>query len=160
MIQLLFLALFFLNQATDPYHVSCNTDVIKSAQPVVRQILCLKNKFNHLTSTAGKINVNISYKTGIGGVSILLVLLLDVSLNVLLLKGVNKRRNDLFIPWLFGQGIRILVCVTTICLTMSLYVFDISSNSVRTAENHTKEIETSSSDDSYTLQNKIRFPPR
>ena len=155
---LLILTLCFLNRAIDqsPHQVNCNSDIIKSSLPGVHQISCLINKLNNIIQ--GKINIfeNISYKTAISSGLILLVLLIDLSLNVLLLKGVSKRRNILFVPWLIGQGIRILTCVTTICLTASLYIFDLSS-SARNAENNANDIETTPRNRTYNLQNKTRF---
>lgn len=160
-IALLILILFVLNQVNDPspYQVNCKSDIVNSTQLGGRKTSCLINKFHNII--AGRINIfkNVSSKTLHGSVLIVLVLLLDLSLNVLLLKGVKKRRSILFLPWLFAQGIRMLVCVTSICVTVSLYIFDISP-SVRIAENDTKEIGTTSTNDTYALQNKTRFLPR
>ena len=55
---------------------------------------------------------------------VLSLILGDLSLNCMLLYAVNKRKNYLFVPWFFSQAIRILFCVTAICLIMSFYVFD------------------------------------
>ena len=55
---------------------------------------------------------------------VLSLILGDLSLNCMLLYAVNKGKNYLFVPWFFSQAIRILFCVTAICLIMSFYVFD------------------------------------
>jgi hypothetical protein len=74
-----------------------------------------------------------------------LILLIDLSLNLLLLHGVRKRSNAHFAHWLVGQGVRILSCVIFICLFMTLYGFDTSRNTEGTADNDIEKIETFSS---------------
>ena len=69
------------------------------------------------------------------GLLILFILTVDLTLNLLLLHGVSKRSNAHFVHWLVGQAVRILSCVSFICLITTLYVFDISIIKKTTADN-------------------------
>ena len=77
------------------------------------------------------------------GVLILIIILIDLSLNVLLLHGVSKKKNFLLVSWLLCQGIRILFVVIAISLTMSRDVFDSSENKKIANNNKSENINSS-----------------
>ena len=159
--ELLFLTLVFLHQATDETRNQkyLEGDERKSNRSDLSQTASLINNFKNIIIGRISISDNISYKTAIGSALILCIPLADLSINVLLIRGVNKRETRFFVPWLIFQGIRILVCITACVVIVSLYIFDLSS-SVRVTENHTIHLtETVANDPHPSMKNNRFLPP-
>ena len=90
--------------------------------------------------------------------TIIFILLLDISFNITLLVGANKRRNALIAAWLVAQGIRILSSIIAICLIVNFVSLGVDNltNSSRMDHKSTNVIGTSFSEKNATLQNEIR----
>ena len=139
LVAIVFLIFSYLHQETNDfvYRAICN-ETNDNSNGLTKTRPSLREKYISMFNNGCKIGIIIS-------LLIPLILIIDLSLNLLLLNGVRNRSNVHFVHWLVGQAIRILSCVTFICVIMTLYVFDTWSHREGTADNDLKKIDTFSS---------------